>query len=657
MNQTATDFVKILNKNKIFKFFSSVKLAVPLMLILSAVVAYGTILESQYNSEYSSLMIYKTMWFGILIILLWINIFCATISRIPFKKHHTGFVITHIGLLLLLIGGYVTNQYGIDGQLSVTEGQSSSAVVLPNLMIGYQSESAPTPQIVKFKKMIREKKQSELDFINDEVGHLFQVVNYIPFGQIEKVYKSNENSDDNVALSFILKSNFFNVSEWLHTQNNPQMQLGPATLKIIKVDSLDEQESNFSSKNLKNKLQKNKEVKAQRVINSDQSTSVDLIEVYDFKTGQKIKDLSVDQLLKKPFVYNGTKISISRKYRAAIVAANKLEESLDPNQSNPALELTIENSGQKLREVLYAKFSQFSLNQNGSFGLRFIYKSQGVESSAQPVGMGGASNNPHASQGTKNLNEEQAPQMEQENQMDRPTGAAPSMDSMGSRVVEFKVVASDRKKARVTLYKNNEKVMTQIINVGESLQTPWMGMKIFLGTIQVGSEESIEVMPINPEKRAQLPPSAIKVQAGRDQVFWLTEGEQKNVQIQNKNYVIYFGREIYELPFSVYLDQFKKVDYPGTTTAMSFESMARFSESGELKKVSMNEPHKQDGYTLYQASYVQNPGQSAISVFSVNQDPGRALKYIGSLILAFGIIILTYMRSNMYKNRKKETSL
>ncbi len=654
MNQKITDIVRKLNQNKIFKYISSVKLAVPLMLLVSAVVAYGTVLESQYNSEYSSLMIYKTVWFGGLIIVLWLNIFCATISRIPFKKHHIGFVITHIGLLTLLAGGYVTNQYGVDGQLSVTEGQSSSSVVLPNLMIGYQAESAPAPQVVKFKKMISEKKQTDLDFLNDEVGYLFQVVRYVPFGQLDKTFKQSQNGSDDVALSFILKSNFFNVSEWLHTKNNAEMQLGPATLKIVKVESLDEKDLNINPKIKKQIAPK----KPARVVNSVAAESGDVVEILDFKSGQKISEISVQKLLKQPLMYKGVQIKIAKQYRAAVVAANKLEESLDPNQSNPALELTVEKSGQKLREILYAKFSQFSLNKQGAFGLKFIFKSSGIAPSEQPIGTAGS--NPHGGSGAGiPQTMQQAPESSAKN--DTPSaadmkGQAPSMDSMGSRIVEFKVVASDKTKARVTLYKNNERVLSQIVNVGESLQTPWMGMTIFLGTIQVGSEEQIEVTPVNPEKRTQLPPSAVQIKVGVDQIFWLSEGEQKSVQILNKNYTIYFGREIIELPFNVNLQKFTKVDYPGTTTAMSFESLAQFGQ-GPILKVSMNEPHKQDGYTIYQASYVMNPGQPAVSVFSVNQDPGRFWKYLGSLILACGIIILTYMRSNAYKNKTKEKSV
>ncbi|MGZ3690187.1 MAG: cytochrome c biogenesis protein ResB, partial [Pseudobdellovibrio sp.] len=120
-----------------------------------------------------------------------------------------------------------------------------------------------------------------------------------------------------------------------------------------------------------------------------------------------------------------------------------------------------------------------------------------------------------------------------------------------------------------------------------------------------------------------------------------------------KNFVVYFGREFVELPFDINLQKFTKYDYPGTTTAMSYESVVTIGKAGVTKLISMNEPLKQAGFTVYQASYVMNPGEPPMSVFSVNQDPGRLPKYIGSLILAIGIIVFTFMRSSVYRNLKK----
>ena len=128
-------WIQVVQKNRVFRFLSSVKLAVPLMFALLVSAAAGTVYESQYNAEIATVRVYRSAWFLTLLGLLLINIFSATVSRWPFKKHHTGFVITHIGLLTLLIGGMMTATIGIDGQLRVAQGGSDNEVFFLQRMV------------------------------------------------------------------------------------------------------------------------------------------------------------------------------------------------------------------------------------------------------------------------------------------------------------------------------------------------------------------------------------------------------------------------------------------------------------------------------------------------------------------------------------------
>jgi hypothetical protein len=50
----------------------------------------------------------------------------------------------------------------------------------------------------------------------------------------------------------------------------------------------------------------------------------------------------------------------------------------------------------------------------------------------------------------------------------------------------------------------------------------------------------------------------------------------------------------------------------------------------------MNNPLKEKQYTFYQASYFEAAQDVYGSVLSVNYDPGRFLKYLGSLFLVLG---------------------
>lgn len=621
-----TLIIKKLNQNPFFKFISSIRLAVPLMLILGGLVAYGTVIESNYNSEYASMVIYKSSWFGLLIIGLWINIFSATISRIPFKLHHTGFVITHIGLLTLLIGGFLTNTEGIDGQLVIPENQASSTVVLPHLMVGYQFEGSPSPQIIKFKKTISEQDQSDLSSINSDLGHLFTVKKYLPFAKIENTYvESQDPADQAVALSFILKSTFFNVTEWLHTEKRPDMKMGPALLRIVKTDDINrslvlEKKSSASVK--KRKINSRDNLTQSNIAPAKMDDSY--VVIRSVKNPNEFKKIELSKLLQQKQSYKGLDIQIVKHYLRAVVAENKVLESDDPNHNNPALELSISKGSEKFREVLYAKYAGFSLHQSGLFGYKFSFEGANVDVVSQTTDESAMSERAQAAMG-------------------------------GDNTVIFSIDPKEKNKARVTLIKNNEIVMSEVLTEGQNLQTPWMGMKIFLGSIKTNAKEQITAQSVNPEKAQQLPPSAILIAPNTSTAdssqneFWLAEGEQKQIQIAGKTAAVYFGRQTIELPFELKLEKFSKVDYPGTTTPMSFESKVQIGSTGINQVISMNEPLKMDDFTVYQASYSITPEQT-LSIFSVNKDPGRFLKYLGSLILGLGIITITLMRSRVWKN-------
>jgi hypothetical protein len=631
--------IKKLNQNPIFKYISSVRLAVPLMLILGGLVAYGTIVESNYNAEYASMAIYKTGWFGLLIILLWINIFAATISRIPFKLHHTGFVITHIGLLTLLIGGYLTNTEGIDGQLIIPENQSSSTVILPHLMVGYQFEGSPSPQIIKFKKTISEQDQDDLSSINGLIGHLFEVKKYIPFAKVENSYIESKNPQDQaVAISFILKSNFFNVTEWLHSDKKTEMKMGPALLRVVKTDDINRPlMPDSKTKSTSKKRQINSEPKTQPRSSASGPSSEATLVIRSIKNPDEMKKIKLSSLLKGKQTFNGIDFQLVKYFKHAVVSENKMIESDDPTHNNPALELSISKGSEKFREVLYAKFAGFSLNQSGLFGYKFSFEGGDPDLVVQSSVAHGQ---PQATEpATENV------------EADMTSRAQAAMS--GDNTVVFSIDPKEKTKARVTLIKNKEVVMSEILSEGQNLQTPWMGMKIFLGSIKTNATERMTAIAINPEKSQQLPPSALLIgSAGADSSdpeFWLAEGEQKQIRLAGKSAAIYFGRQTIELPFELKLEKFSKVDYPGTSTPMSFESRVQIGSTGITQVISMNEPLKMDGYTVYQASYSITPEQT-LSIFSVNKDPGRFLKYLGSLILGLGIITITLMRSRVWKN-------
>ncbi|MCA9095447.1 MAG: hypothetical protein KDA68_18335, partial [Planctomycetaceae bacterium] len=112
-----------------YEFSASLKLAVVLIFTTAVVLAVATFVESTCGTKGVQWYIYQTPWFLTLLALLAWNIFCAAAIRYPWKRHQTGFVITHIGLLTLLAGAGIQYEGAINSQLLVYEKQSSHTAV------------------------------------------------------------------------------------------------------------------------------------------------------------------------------------------------------------------------------------------------------------------------------------------------------------------------------------------------------------------------------------------------------------------------------------------------------------------------------------------------------------------------------------------------
>ncbi len=109
-----------------YEFFASLQFAVVLITLLAIVLGVGTFVESAYGTEAVKFGVWNTWWFTLLNALLAVSIFCAAAIRYPWKRHQTGFVITHIGLLVLLAGCLMSQRGGIDAQIPLIEGDQGS---------------------------------------------------------------------------------------------------------------------------------------------------------------------------------------------------------------------------------------------------------------------------------------------------------------------------------------------------------------------------------------------------------------------------------------------------------------------------------------------------------------------------------------------------
>jgi len=109
----------------VLRGLGSLRLAVVVMGLLAGVSAWATLIESRYGAPAAQFGIYSTWWFAGLGWLLALNVICAALVRFPWQRRHLGFVITHLGILLLLGGCLLGRWYGVQGQVPVFEGRAT----------------------------------------------------------------------------------------------------------------------------------------------------------------------------------------------------------------------------------------------------------------------------------------------------------------------------------------------------------------------------------------------------------------------------------------------------------------------------------------------------------------------------------------------------
>ncbi len=138
----------------------------------------------------------------------------------------------------------------------------------------------------------------------------------------------------------------------------------------------------------------------------------------------------------------------------------------------------------------------------------------------------------------------------------------------------------------------------------------------------------------------RFPSSILITIVERRPVARVGEGGQATLALAREPLQVEYRRGQRELPVSIKLIQFRKIDYPGTTMAAAFEADVELTDPRRgvtlKRKISMNNPLKYGGYTFFQASYI--PGTPQTTVLAVRKDPGTPFVYTGFIIVIAGVV-------------------
>lgn len=216
------------------QFIGSIKLAIPLLVVIGSVLIGATFYESEVGSTVVQQEIYKSPWFGALMFLLAVNLSVSTLLRYPWKgARKVGFAIAHWGLVIIIAGSAAVIHLSVEGMLLArTDGGPVSTLRVEGDFLEIATSDKSTEQTSIFIK-------DDGTVVPDHLGQL-SLLGYTNHA-IKTVHFTEGAAVHNPAVRLSLHSDRMGqtLERWLAAApaSYGSMDIGPAELQIQEVNS------------------------------------------------------------------------------------------------------------------------------------------------------------------------------------------------------------------------------------------------------------------------------------------------------------------------------------------------------------------------------------------------------------------------------------
>ena len=112
-----------------------------LVMIFAIAIGYATFIENDYGTVTAKILIYNSLWFEVLLLIMCINIIASVFANKLIAQKRWPGIILHFSFIIIFIGAALTRYYGYEGTMHIREGESSNTII-----------SEPTYIIIKAKK-------------------------------------------------------------------------------------------------------------------------------------------------------------------------------------------------------------------------------------------------------------------------------------------------------------------------------------------------------------------------------------------------------------------------------------------------------------------------------------------------------------------------
>jgi hypothetical protein len=657
----------------IYRFLASLKLAVVLILSLAGTLAYATFYESSYGTGAAQQDIYRSGGFAILLAFLGMNILCAALIRYPWKKRQTGFVVTHAGLLILLMGSYYSVRTADEGQVGMLEGDVKGELVRID---------DPVVRVAEIDPHTRERsREFELPFrpgsfpwgpgrprssnISSRLLALFSL-GYLGSSSSTEEVLSKPGDPFKVVVKEYLPASVPAVAHVADPDGSPMIRMdlefqAPRMPKPRDAFSTEE-EHWFAT-----------DTRFRRAVRSQPPallafSAVDRPEL-------------VDDFLKPPAA-TGPKGVARFRYKDVAGKARTFDWPLD-GQSGKSINLPDSDLSVTLAEVSDFPTTSVGLEQTlgedpimiAAFDIRLA--------KAEPIRHMALANLPMVPNVIPPSDGSPPPKTLASIHYIVP----PTLDPSGNRRFgQIEILAGPQNALYYRVFGRGKTALGEMRASGPLEKHK--SVIAFGGNANMPMTISFQVdeyLPAAIEKRIYEPIVLPKNQMGNgiaacraemtvgDETkdIWLRRSESldppapRTLVFRDGAYELMFDADRKPLGFSLKLDDFDTGFEPGTEQATHFESKVRLTDKSagihdQPHTIWMNHPLDHRGYTFYQSNYIRvrdpNTGQFTgqfQSVFQVATNPGRPIIYSGCALVVLGTFLQFYMRAGIFTDGGK----
>jgi len=612
-------------RNAVFRFFASLKLAVVLLAVLIIGAIAGTLYESTFDAKVARAYVYGAPWFNIWLLLLASNLIVSALSRWPWKKHHVAFLVTHLGIITLLAGSLIGRTWGIEGTITLFKGEPPNNRLLVDqhqlrvrdtdgVMKGYPAEFVhrpPTPQ-----------KPWDLGQLAN--GARLSIVEFAP--AIEgKLNPRPLNDGGTPALHFTIATAMMNqkMENWLlpDDRQHGAFDMGLATIELKRGAAPDAPAT--TAPGAPEEAKPPAEVEIEETIFAFAKAPEEQIAKVrkGGSSGAKV-------LLTQPENGNKGSVVVNREGKTwTFDVAQNLGK--DSSMDGIPFTLRIENYWPDFR-IDNGKPGTLS-DQPNNPAVVVTLRGKGVPvSTAAPANAHG--NTP---------------------------GVAPEMPAAGTTPPNhLTLFLADDGSVTYELASRKSGRSTGKLELNKPLATGWADWQLTFDRLMPHAQEWMDFNPaVNAPATAELPDGVrIRLQHGSETTEqWIPAGWQVSVPTASSEVQVAYGWKQIPLPVALELLDFEVQRNEGNDSPAGFKSTVRVTNlegQNATGQCWMNNPFSFPGeswrtwtgltYKMSQASWnPENLGQSTIQIL---RDPGWLLKWIGSLLIVSGIFMLFYLK-------------